>query len=69
MVVEFSTSMKGGRTAPRDNLLIMAEPRTILTSMKGGRTAPRDGGPDAELWVNGLDFNEGGADCPPRLVS
>ena len=37
------TSMKGGRTAPRDLCLHSASGDAADTSMKGGRTAPRDG--------------------------
>ena len=36
--------------------------------MKGGRTAPRDFGRGYWCYQCTRDFNEGGADCPPRLV-
>ena len=38
------------------------------TSMKGGRTAPRNEVQHAQIVDNAFYFNEGGADCPPKLA-
>ena len=34
--------------------------------MKGGRTAPRNGESHGDLLRGLQNFNEGGADCPPK---
>ena len=60
--------MKGGRTAPRDWLPDWKATSTAAASMKGGRTAPRDECGGRLLSTFCRSFNEGGADCPPRLT-
>ena len=40
-----------------------------VASMKGGRTAPRDIGYLLGMRPAAPRFNEGGADCPPRLLT
>ena len=62
-----TASMKGGRTAPRDPIGTRRTAAQCRASMKGGRTAPRDCAICTGLSA-GLGFNEGGADCPPRLL-
>ena len=59
--------MKGGRTAPRDLQFSECSHSLRATSMKGGRTAPRDQPLAAKPNLSPCYFNEGGADCPPRL--
>ena len=60
--------MKGGRTAPRDATTHTERKHTTMTSMKGGRTAPRDSSRASPASSRIHYFNEGGADCPPRLL-
>ena len=58
--------MKGGRTAPRNSFFGCRPDHSPLASMKGGRTAPRNLD-RTTLSGDILGFNEGGADCPPKL--
>ena len=58
--------MKGGRTAPRKAAAREMLEQDEATSMKGGRTAPRKFGDTAQPLGNTQNFNEGGADCPPK---
>ena len=37
--------------------------------MKGGRTAPRNEMSELGHQLNVRHFNEGGADCPPKLLA
>ena len=60
--------MKGGRTAPRNQPFQEPQVAVEPASMKGGRTAPRN---SQHLHIHGpapRRFNEGGADCPPKLA-
>ena len=60
--------MKGGRTAPRSKAILEAYDNPYYASMKGGRTAPRSM-TAAAIPTASSGFNEGGADCPPKLIS
>ena len=60
--------MKGGRTAPRNYLLWHRHINQQPASMKGGRTAPRNKIRSSSGIPRHFCFNEGGADCPPKLA-
>ena len=64
---ESDSSMKGGRTAPRNFHRKLDELLYRASSMKGGRTAPRNFSDRPARSRNAGIFNEGGADCPPKL--
>ena len=59
-------SMKGGRTAPRNEENGSRPNFYAGASMKGGRTAPRNTLPSLNSSAAFCGFNEGGADCPPK---
>ena len=59
--------MKGGRTAPRKYQQIDSLSALVNTSMKGGRTAPRKLHSWSLTAGGRFYFNEGGADCPPKV--
>ena len=59
--------MKGGRTAPRNVESFSGFAFAAIASMKGGRTAPRNHTSLGDIVGNLPSFNEGGADCPPKL--
>ena len=60
--------MKGGRTAPRNGVRWETDLIDESASMKGGRTAPRNKLYPAFFYPPLICFNEGGADCPPKLL-
>ena len=68
-VVIVKPSMKGGRTAPRNAHHTSLSMSALMPSMKGGRTAPRNVDPSEAVVGSNLAFNEGGADCPPKLLA
>ena len=61
--------MKGGRTAPRNPVRrVLPFAPGLIASMKGGRTAPRNRVGVLAASEYRPCFNEGGADCPPKLI-